>query len=84
MSSSSYLVTLSLLVVSSWLLAFTSAVGPVMNQQPTIFDLIQNDPDLSEVRISVSYIFVCNISRKGNSISMLSAGVITSPSMHFT
>ena len=26
-----------------------AAVGPVMNQQPTVFDLIQNDPDLSEV-----------------------------------
>lgn len=25
-----------------------AAVGPVMNQQPTVFDLIQNDPDLSE------------------------------------
>lgn len=48
---SSSLVTLSLLAMSSWL-AFASAVGPVMNQQPTIFDLIQNDPDLSEVRIS--------------------------------
>ncbi|XP_032785978.2 fasciclin-1 isoform X3 [Daphnia magna] len=44
---SSSLVTLSLLAMSSWL-AFASAVGPVMNQQPTIFDLIQNDPDLSE------------------------------------
>jgi hypothetical protein len=47
----SWSVTLSLLAVSSWLLAFALAVGPVMNQQPTIFDLIQNDPDLSEVRI---------------------------------
>lgn len=25
-----------------------SAVGPVMNQQPTLFDLIQNEPELSE------------------------------------
>ena len=26
-----------------------TAVGPVMNQQPTVFDVIQNEPDLSEV-----------------------------------
>jgi len=25
-----------------------TAVGPVMNQQPTVFDIIQNEPDLSE------------------------------------
>ena len=37
------------LAVLSMLVALASAVGPVMNQQPTIFDLIQNDPDLSEV-----------------------------------
>lgn len=28
------------------------AVGPVMSQQPTIFDIIENEPDLSEVTIS--------------------------------
>ena len=32
-------------------LALASAVGPVMNQQPTVFDLIQNEPELSEVSL---------------------------------
>lgn len=30
-----------------------TAVGPVMSQQPpTVYDLIQTEPDLSEVKIS--------------------------------
>lgn len=49
MSPSSRLVVLS--VLAAWMTVLASAVGPVMNQQPTIFDLIQNDPDLSEVRV---------------------------------
>lgn len=40
---------LTLLMATSWM-AVLAAVGPVMNQQPsTVFELIQNDPDLSEV-----------------------------------
>ena len=27
-----------------------NAVGPVMSQQPTLYDIIQNETDLSEVR----------------------------------
>lgn len=43
--SSSWL-TLSFMAV---VVTVASAVGPVMNQQPTLFDLIQNEPELSEV-----------------------------------
>ena len=45
-----------------WMAACTvsvlAAVGPVMNQQPTVFDLIQNDPDLSEVSFSFLFLLV--------------------------
>lgn len=40
---------LSFLLATSWLNVL-AAVGPVMNQQQTVFDVIQSDPDLSEVR----------------------------------
>ena len=51
------------LAVLSMLVAMASAVGPVMNQQPTIFDLIQNDPDLSEVNEYNSTLLVSNHKR---------------------
>ena len=51
------------LAVLSMLVAMASAVGPVMNQQPTIFDLIQNDPDLSEVNEYNSTFLVSNHKR---------------------